>query len=202
DGIAREAALLDGLREAADAVIDTTELPLPELRRLVERRYRGGGGPAGMAVAVLSFGFPRGLPREADLVLDLRFLRNPHYDPALRPLTGRDAPVAAFIAADPDFGPFWQRMTALLDPLLPRYAAEGKKYLTVALGCTGGKHRSVLVAERLAAHLAAQGWPVDLRHRELALPEGSGGMAGRGARNGATAPFQQPGREAPSSCTF
>ncbi|MDQ1081084.1 RNase adapter RapZ [Pseudoroseomonas cervicalis] len=202
DGIAREAALLEGLREAADAVIDTTELPLPELRRLVERRYRGSGGPEGMAVAVLSFGFPRGLPREADLVFDLRFLRNPHYDPALRPLTGRDAKVASFIAADPEFGPFWQRMTALLDPLLPRYAAEGKKYLTVALGCTGGKHRSVLVAERLAAHLAAQGWQVDLRHRELALPEGSGGMAGRGARNGVAAPFHQPGREAPSSCTL
>ncbi|MCQ4159392.1 RNase adapter RapZ [Roseomonas sp. GC11] len=208
DGIARERALLEPLRDAADAVIDTTELPLPELRRQVERRYRTGAGPEGMAVAVLSFGFPRGLPREADLVLDLRFLRNPHYDPALRPMTGQDAPVAAFITADPEFVPFWQRMTALLDPLLPRYAAEGKKYLTVALGCTGGKHRSVLVAERLAAHLATQGWRVDLRHRELAITGimateiTAGAPARPELRNGAAAPPTQPGREGPSSCTF
>ena len=102
---------------------------------------------------VQSFAFPRGLPRDADLVFDLRFLRNPHYDPALRPLTGRDPAVAAYVEADPDFPAFWGRLTGLLDPLLPRYVAEGKKYLTVALGCTGGRHRSVLVAERLAAHL-------------------------------------------------
>ncbi|WP_419898482.1 RNase adapter RapZ [Roseomonas sp. USHLN139] len=171
DGIAREEALLAPLRDAADALIDTTELPLPELRRQIERRFRVAEGPEGMAVAVLSFAFPRGLPREADLVFDLRFLRNPHYDPALRPQTGRDPAVAGFIRADAEFGPFWQRMTALLDPLLPRYAAEGKKYLTVALGCTGGKHRSVLLAEMLAEHLAGQGWRIDLRHRELAAAE-------------------------------
>ncbi|MFN6956778.1 MAG: RNase adaptor protein RapZ, partial [Acetobacteraceae bacterium] len=100
--------------------------------------------------------------------LDLRFLRNPHYDPALRPLTGKDPGVAAHVMADPDFEPFWRRMTALLDPLLPRYLAEGKKYLTVALGCTGGRHRSVFAAERLAAHWAAQGWRAAATHRELA----------------------------------
>jgi len=228
DGIAREEALLAPLRDAADALVDTTELPLPELRRQIERRFRVAQGPEGMAVAVLSFAFPRGLPREADLVFDLRFLRNPHYDPALRPQTGRDAPVAAFIRADAEFGPFWQRMTALLDPLLPRYAAEGKKYLTVALGCTGGKHRSVLLAEMLAEHLAGQGWRIDLRHRELAAAErvltgpaggvivdnkgrhapaeqpGQDALAGhRGpeARAGATAPLPHPGREDPT-CTL
>ena len=198
DGIAREEALLAPLRDAADWVIDTTELPLPDLRRLVERRFRQTDGH-GLAIAVVSFAFPRGLPREADLVFDLRFLRNPHYDPRLRPQTGQDAAVATFIRDDPDFTPFWQRMTALLDPLLPRYAAEGKKYLTVALGCTGGKHRSVLVAEMLAAHLAAQGWRIDLTHRELATPR-----AGTGAQRGA-APLatshSPPGREAPS-CTL
>jgi UPF0042 nucleotide-binding protein len=197
EGIAREAALLAPLGDAADWVIDTSDLPLPDLRALVENRFRRSGAP-GMAVAVTSFGFPRGLPREADLVFDLRFLRNPHYDPVLRPLTGRDADVAAFIKADPDFGAFWQRMTALLDPLLPRYAAEGKKYLTVALGCTGGRHRSVLLAEMLAAHLARQGWRVDLRHRELAaLPKSVGQDAP--AAPPPSSPFHA-GREAPS-CT-
>ena len=166
EGIAREAAILEPLRDAADALIDTSDLPLPALRAQIESRFRLAGTP-GLAVAVTSFAYPKGLPREADLVFDLRFLRNPHYDPALRPLTGQDPAIAAFIEADPDFPAFWQRMTALLDPLLPRYAAEGKKYLTLALGCTGGRHRSVLMAERLAAHLARQGWRVELRHREL-----------------------------------
>lgn len=197
DGIAREQALLAPLRDAADLVIDTTELPMPGLRRLVGQRF-GAVEAEGMGVSVISFGFPRGLPREADLVLDLRFLRNPHYDPVLRPQTGRDPAVAAFIRADPEFGPFWQRMTALLDPLLPRYAAEGKKYLTVALGCTGGKHRSVLLAEMLSAHLAGQGWRVDLIHREL---DAKGAATGRHAHPGATSP-SQPGPEAQSSCTL
>jgi len=215
EGIAREARLLAPLLDAADTVIDTSDLPLPELRRQVEQRF-GGGGQGGMAVAVMSFGFPKGLPREADLVLDLRFLHNPHYDPALRPLTGRDAAVAEFIRADPGFEPFWQRMTALLDPLLPRYAQEGKKYLTVALGCTGGQHRSVLLAELLAAHLAAQGWRVDLTHRELIrrglLDHPSAGQQAPHARDpgkgpartsdGPATPTSPPGREAPSTCTL
>lgn len=204
DGIAREEGLLGGLRDAADLVIDTTDLPLPDLRRLVERRFRVLDGH-GMAVSVMSFAYPRGLPREADLVLDVRFLRNPHYDPLLRPHTGHNPAVAAYIKADAEFGPFWQRMTALLDPLLPRYAAEGKKYLTVALGCTGGKHRSVLLAELLSAHLAAQGWRVDLSHRELdAAGRHAAGpnapSAGQEAQTGAHAPSTYPGREAPP-CT-
>jgi UPF0042 nucleotide-binding protein len=166
EGIAREAALLARLRETAELVIDTSDLPLPELRRMIERRFGIEGAP-GMGVSVLSFGFPKGLPREADLVFDLRFLRNPHYIDDLRPLTGRDAAVAAYIDADPDFGPFWRRMTDMLGMLLPRYAQEGKKYLTIAFGCTGGKHRSVLAAERLAHHLHTSGWRVALHHREL-----------------------------------
>jgi len=165
EGIAQEAELLAPLRDAADLVIDTSDLPLPDLRRMVERRFRPEGA-AGMAIAVLSFAYPRGVPRDADLVFDVRFLRNPHYDPTLRPMTGRDAPVAAFIAEDPDFRAFWDRMTDLLILLLPLYRAEGKKYLTVAFGCTGGRHRSVLVAERLSAHLSQLGWRVDCLHRE------------------------------------
>jgi UPF0042 nucleotide-binding protein len=180
EGIAREAALLAPLMEAADLLVDTSELPLPDLRRLIERRFRAVGA-AGLDIAILSFAYPKGLPREADLVFDVRFLRNPHYDPVLKPMTGRDLPVAEFVAADPVFGPFWARMTGLLDLLLPRYVAEGKKYLTVALGCTGGRHRSVLVAERLAAHLGAQGWRAEVIHRELAPipahPAGHGASA-------------------------
>lgn len=165
DGIAREATLLAPLRDRADLLLDTSALALPDLRRIIEGRY-GGGAPL-LSVAVISFAYPRGLPREADLVLDMRFLRNPHYVPELRPLTGRDEPVADYVTADPAWDPFWARMTAMLDPLLPAYAAAGKKYLTVALGCTGGKHRSVLAAERLARHLESAGWPVDLVHREV-----------------------------------
>ncbi|WP_372621669.1 RNase adapter RapZ [Falsiroseomonas sp.] len=185
EGIAREAALLAGLPEAADLLVDTSDLPLPELRRLIERRFRPEGA-AGLDIAIISFAYPKGLPREADLVFDMRFLRNPHYDPVLRPMTGRDAPVAAFVEADADFAPFWARMTGLLELLLPRYAAEGKKYLAIAVGCTGGRHRSVLVAERLAAHLEARGRQVDVVHRELApapAPNAGGGasQAGREA---------------------
>lgn len=168
-GIEREAALLAPLLDAADVVLDTSDLPLPDLRRQIERRFRPANA-AGLGIGILSFGFPKGLPREADLVLDMRFLRNPHYDPQLRPMTGRESPIAEFVEADPAFRPFWDRMTGLLDLLLPRYVAEGKKYLTLAFGCTGGRHRSVLVAERMASHLTALGWRVDLIHRELTPP--------------------------------
>jgi UPF0042 nucleotide-binding protein len=184
EGIAREAALMAPLREAADMVVDTSDLPLPELRRMIERRF-GIEGAAGMGVSVVSFSYARGLPRESDLVFDLRFLRNPHYVEALRPLTGRDAGVAAYVEADPDFAAFWRCMTGMLERLLPRYVQEGKKYLTIALGCTGGRHRSVLAAERLAHHLQTQGWRVELFHREL--------MAGAA---GARAAGREAGREA------
>ncbi len=166
DGILREAALLAPLRDAADLVIDTSTLPLPELRRLIEGRFKDGGTP-GLNINLKSFGFPKGLPREADLVFDLRFLANPHYDALLRPLTGRDPAVAEYVAADPHFPAFWSRLTGFIEPLLPRYVAEGKKYLTIAIGCTGGRHRSVFVVEKMAAHLRQQGWRVDVAHREL-----------------------------------
>lgn len=166
DGIAREAALLAPLREAADLILDTSTLPLPELRRVIEARFKPEGAP-GLNINLKSFGFPKGLPREADLVFDLRFLANPHYDALMRPMTGRDAAVAAYVAADPDFPAFWGRLVGFIEPLLPRYVAEGKKYLTIGIGCTGGRHRSVFVVEKLAAHLRQQGWRVDVAHREL-----------------------------------
>ena len=198
EGIAREAALLAPLRETAELIVDTSGLPLPALRRMIEDRFGTEGAP-GMGVSVLSFAFPKGLPREADLVFDLRFLRNPHYVDALRPLTGRDTAVAAYIEADPDFAPFWQCMTDMMRLLLPRYAQEGKKYLTIALGCTGGKHRSVLAAERLAHHLQSNGWRVDLHHRELsagAAPGTDRGVATAVSFAGAGAAGHEAGREA------
>lgn len=182
DGIARERRLLAPLREAADVLIDTTELPLPELRRTVERQLRPDRAPE-LAIGVLSFAFPKGLPTEADLVFDLRFLRNPHYVPELRPRTGLDPAVAAYVEADPDWAPFWGRLLGFVTPLLPRYVAEGKKYLTIALGCTGGRHRSVLVARRLADHLDGLGWRADAIHREVGgeIAGGGGGSDGSGA---------------------
>lgn len=188
DGIAREAALLAPLREAADLVVDTTDLPLPDLRRLIEARFRVSGGP-GLNILVQSFAYPKGLPREADLVFDLRFLRNPHYVEALRPRTGEDPEVAAYVQADEGYPGFWARLTGFLEPLLPRYVAEGKKYLTIALGCSGGRHRSVHVAERLAAHLGQQGWRVDLAHRELG---GIRAMEHPSARDAARPGFGSP----------
>ncbi|WP_421992140.1 RNase adapter RapZ [Roseococcus sp.] len=180
DGIRMEAALLTPLRDAADLLLDTSALPLPELRRLIEARFRPDGAP-GLSLHIQSFAFPKGLPREADLVFDLRFLANPHYIPALKPMTGRDAPVAEYVAADPDFPAFWTRLVGFIEPLLPRYVAEGKKYLTIAVGCTGGRHRSIFVAEKLAAHLRQQGWRVDLAHRELAQTNDISGPPTTGA---------------------
>ena len=116
----------------------------------------------------------QGVPREADLVFDVRFLTNPHYDPRLRPMTGLDEPVAARVAEDPDYEDFFRHLTSLLQPLLPRYNQEGKSYLTIAVGCTGGRHRSVFVAETLARWLGGQGYKVGLTHRDLDRSSRSG----------------------------
>ena len=186
DGIALEVALTSPLREAADLVIDTSEMPLPGLRRLIDERFAvAAANQLGLMVTLTSFGYPQGLPREADLVFDARFLRNPHYDPVLRPRTGRDPEVAAYVEADPDFATFFAQIEAMLALLLPRFVQEGKKYVTVAVGCTGGRHRSVRIVEKLAerlgkgngvlldrrAGLDSTGWQVTVMHRELARNE-------------------------------
>ncbi len=174
DGIAIERTMLTPVREAADIVIDTSSSNLAEFRENLIASL-GIQGDRAMTVTVVSFAFRNGLPREADLVFDVRFLANPHYVEALRPRDGRDADVGAFVAADPAFEPFFNSLTGLLGPLLPRYEREGKSYLTVAVGCTGGKHRSVHVSERLVAWLKSTGTPVTLRHRDL--PEHGNGAA-------------------------
>ena len=166
DGIAAERTLLSPLRARADLVIDTSALAPAELRHILAGHFERRGAD-GLAVCVTSFAYRNGLPREADLVFDVRFLRNPHYEPELRPLTGRDEAVDRFIAADPRLEPFFAKLTDLLASVLPDYRSEGKNYLTIALGCTGGRHRSVAIAERLTAWFAAQGERVTLLHRDL-----------------------------------
>ena len=165
DGIALERHRLSPLRDRADLVIDTTSLSPGDLKRLLRGHFALDAAPD-IALYVTSFSYRHGLPREADLVLDVRFLRNPHYVAALSPLTGRDAEVGEFIDADPDFAPFFQRLCGWLGPLLPRYESEGKSYLTIAIGCTGGRHRSVYFVEALAQRFGSQ-VPVLVRHREL-----------------------------------
>ena len=120
-----------------------------------------------MTISVVSFSYKRGLPDDADLVFDVRFLNNPHYDPDLQPLSGRDRGVAEFITGDPEFTHFFGRLCEMLTPMLPRYADKGKSHLTIAVGCTGGRHRSVFVAEELAGWLEKQDQPVHLLHRDL-----------------------------------
>ena len=173
DGIEAERLLTGRLREAADLVIDTSDLPLPELRRLIDRRYGAGegGASARLAVTLISFAFPAGLPRESDMVFDVRFLRNPHYVASLKPLTGLDPTVGAYVEADPDFGSFLGQVRDLLEFVLPRFVREGKKYCSVAIGCTGGRHRSVYIVGLLAKYLQERDWCVSVVHRELARGE-------------------------------
>ena len=166
DGIARERELLAPLRDWAGRLIDTTSLSANALAQQVRAQF-GGDGLGEPTLSVQSFGFSRGVPRGADLVFDMRFLRNPHWDPLLRPGTGLDAAVAAYVRADPAYEPAIGRIEELLLLLLPRYRAEGKAYVTVAIGCTGGRHRSVHVADRIARRLQGEGFSPTLSHRDL-----------------------------------
>ena len=166
DGIRQERNLLAPLREQADVVMDTSEMSLGAQKAAMEDHFGAQGDP-GLPIFVVSFSYKNGVPRDADLVFDVRFLRNPHYDLNLRPLTGQDEAVGEHVAGDPDFEGFFNRLTDLLEPLLPRYAEEGKSYLTIAIGCTGGRHRSVYVSERLGAWLTEKGEKARVRHRDL-----------------------------------
>lgn len=166
DGIATERKRLAQLRDRADWVIDTTDLTEGDLRRELRSSFSLARTPA-MSVIVMSFAYGQGIPRAADLVFDVRFLRNPHYLDDLRDKTGEDAEVGAYIEGDPGYAEFFRRLADFIEPLLPRYRAEGKSYLTIAIGCTGGRHRSVYIAEKLGAWLAARGFRAAIRHREL-----------------------------------
>jgi RNase adapter protein RapZ len=168
DGIARERNVLAPLLTAAESIIDTTDLSPAELRDELRRRY--GGDSDQPVLTVASFAFARGISRTADLVFDLRFIPNPHWVDELRPLTGTDQPVRDYLAADPAWNETMVRIEALLIDWIPRYWAAGKSYVTVAFGCTGGRHRSVAAAVEMAERLRERGFAPNVRHRDLASP--------------------------------
>jgi RNase adapter protein RapZ len=165
-GLQRELELLAPVRERADVLIDTSALTPHQLRAEIARWFAPALGQR-MALSVQSFSYKRGLPRGVDMVFDCRFLANPHWHPELRDLDGRDRAVVAHVEADPRFAAFFARVADLLASLLDAFVEEGKSSLTVAFGCTGGRHRSVALAEKMARTLAEQGWRVSKRHREL-----------------------------------
>lgn len=166
EGIALELRLLEPLRQRADVLIDTNPMTPHDLRAHLQDVF-GQDGQGGMHVQVQSFSFKRGLPSAVDMVFDCRFLNNPHWDPELRAFDGRDARIAGFVEDDARFAPFFGRVRDMVESLLPEFAQEGKSHLTIAFGCTGGRHRSVATAEKLAQALAQTRWRVSIRHREL-----------------------------------
>jgi UPF0042 nucleotide-binding protein len=170
DGIRAERALLAPLRERADVVMDTSDLTGGELRRRISEEMLEEEPGGKLALTLLTFGFKNGPPRDADLTLDVRFLPNPHYDLELRPLTGMDKQVRAYVESGTQAGEFYGRLLPLLEFLVPAYVNEGKSHLTIAIGCTGGRHRSVTVADRIRRDLAArEDVVVRVKHRDVDL---------------------------------
>ncbi|WP_108813520.1 RNase adapter RapZ [Loktanella sp. Alg231-35] len=165
-GIAAEKDMLVPIRARADVLVDTSGLSPHDLKAEIDRWF---GTPEGgqLGVTFHSFSYKRGLPQGLDIVMDCRFLRNPHWDEELRKLDGRNRDVAAYVAADPRFDAFFSQLKSLIDLLLPAHKDEGKAHLSIGFGCTGGQHRSVMMVERIAQTLAQDGWHVSKRHREL-----------------------------------
>ena len=168
EGIEAERVLLQPAKQEADVVIDTTELNVHQLRDRMLDLFGQEMPEAGMQTTVMSFGYKHGLPLDTDLVIDCRFLPNPHWVEDLRPMTGLDEPVRQYVMEQEVTEQFLDELTSLLELLLPAYVTEGKTYLTVALGCTGGRHRSVVIAEEIAARLRAQGYEPKVSHRDIA----------------------------------
>ena len=171
DAIRREGELLRPIRELADVRIDTSDLSASRLRKVVADKMLPHGKIGKLAVTFLTFGYKHGTPRDADLTLDVRFLPNPHYEADLRELTGRDQPVVEYVSSADGIDEFYDRLIPLLDYLLPAYEQEGKAHLTIGIGCTGGRHRSVVIAEQLARDYADRGsYLVDVVHRDIDKP--------------------------------
>jgi RNase adapter protein RapZ len=169
--IRRERDLLEPLKERADVSIDTTELSAARLRKVVADKMLPHGKIGKLAVTFMTFGFKHGTPRDADLTFDVRFLPNPHYEADLRDLTGLDEPVIEYVESSDGIGEFYERLSPLLDYLLPAYEREGKSHLTIGIGCTGGRHRSVVIAERLARVYDGGGdYLIDVVHRDVDKP--------------------------------
>jgi UPF0042 nucleotide-binding protein len=165
DGIKKERALLENVRNIADMILDTSNFNQYQLREHLMEVFEAGNQ---LVVSVLSFGFKFGIPLDCDLVFDVRFLKNPHYVPSLKKKTGEDEDVQRYVLADPEAGRFLKRLISFVKPLLPLYIREGKAYLNVGIGCTGGKHRSVVMARELAKALADRRWAVHITHRDAA----------------------------------
>jgi UPF0042 nucleotide-binding protein len=166
EALRRERDTLSDVRSLADLLIDTSTLTVHELRALIFRTFRSGDEAAGLVVSLTSFGFKFGAPYDLDLLFDVRFLANPHFVPELKPKTGEDPAVAAYIEKDPETEPFLTRLLEFVEYLLPRYEKESKSYLSIGVGCTGGRHRSVYVVERLAQALRGKRLGVRVRHRD------------------------------------
>ena len=169
EGIREEREALRPIRKMADLILDTSDFTVHQLRGYIREHYdlRAGGSP--MVVSVMSFGYKYGVPSEADLVFDCRFLPNPNFVPSLKPLTGRDPQVVRYMKRQPDTDEFLKRLDSFLGYVLPRYVREGKSYLTIGIGCTGGRHRSVMLTHALAQRLEGRGHAVRTRHRDLRL---------------------------------
>ncbi|MBL1436198.1 MAG: RNase adapter RapZ [Rhodobacteraceae bacterium] len=165
-GIKQEVETLNPLRDRADILIDTSELSPHQLRAELARWFDKSEG-RGLSISVQSFSYKRGTPRGVDMMIDCRFLRNPHWEPALRQLTGLAPQVGEYVTEDPLFDAFFEKLQDFVELLLPAYQAEGKAYFSIGMGCTGGQHRSVFVAEKLAKALSTKGWMVNTRHKEM-----------------------------------
>jgi UPF0042 nucleotide-binding protein len=166
--IANERAAFEEIRAMADVIVDTSDLNVHQLRERIESTFSTDPGGARMRIDVVSFGFKRGVPRVVDLMFDVRFLPNPHWEPELRPLTGLDAPVREYVLQGPDVEEFLAKLDDLFDFVVPRYRAEGKSYLTIGIGCTGGRHRSVALAEEIGRRLRErEAGEVIVRHRDI-----------------------------------
>lgn len=161
-----EEGLLKPIHAASDLVVDTSHLNVHDLRHILEGHFRIEGNKK-LTITLMSFGFKHGLPREADIVMDVRFLKNPHWKADLKPLTGKDKEVGEYIENDPDYAAFITHFQTMLEPLIPRYQEEGKNYLTIAIGCTGGRHRSVYTVEKLSKWLSKNGSMTHIEHRDL-----------------------------------
>ncbi len=166
EALRREREMLENVRAVADVVVDTSGMTVHELRSFVQKTFVGDSSRAGMLVSATSFGFKFGVPHDVDLLFDVRFLANPHFVPELKSKTGTDPAVAAYIEQDPETANFIRKLVDFLDYLLPLYEKEHKSYLSIGIGCTGGKHRSVYIAEQLMAVLAERGLPVRVSHRD------------------------------------
>lgn len=166
DGISHERQMMETIKAQSDYIFDTTELNIVDFRRMIIQHFERALS-SGLSISICSFAYPKGLPRDADLVFDVRYLRNPHYDEKLRSKSGQDKIVGDYIAADPVFNSSWDKISSLILSLLPEYKKEGKSYLTIAFGCTGGRHRSVFIAEKLTKKLQKENYKVNLHHREL-----------------------------------